>query len=140
MSEKHLQENEKGSVLPVAWEDLAPVVPVPARYFDEVMPFLTDAEWRVLCVIIRQTLGWIDRENLGSRKQRDWITQSQFREKTGKSRDSISRAIVGLLTHKLIMVETHDGELMHTARSRQQARARLYYRLRLSRARDAHES
>ena len=123
---------QKVSVLPTLWEDLAPVVPVPARYFDEDMPYLSDAEWRVLCIIIRQTLGWIDRENLGSRKQRDWISQSQFREKTGKSRDSISRAIAGLLTHNLIVIENHRGELMHTARARQKIRDRLYYRLNLN--------
>ena len=123
------------SVLPTLWEDLAPVVPVPALYFDEVMPYLSDTEWRVLCIIIRQTLGWIDRENQGARKPRDWITQSQFREKTGKSRDSISRAIAGLVSHNLIVIENHRGELMHTARARQKVRDRLYYRLNLGASR-----
>lgn len=128
-----LKQSEKVGVLPSAWEDLAPVVPVPAVYFDDSMPYLSDAEWRVLCIIIRQTLGWVDKEQVGGRKRRDWISQSQFREKTGKSRDSISRAIAGLLRHELIVIENRDGELMHTARSRQQARDRLYYRLNLSR-------
>lgn len=112
------------------WEQLAPLVPVPAVYIDRAMSFLTDAEWRVLCVIIRQTLGWADPKNPGSRKERDWINQSQFRERTGKSRDSISRAVAGLVQHGLIVVENERGESLHTPRSRQQARDRLYYRLR----------
>ena len=29
------KQSEKVSVLPSAWEDLAPVVPVPAVYFDD---------------------------------------------------------------------------------------------------------
>ena len=114
---------------PSSWQKLPPVVPVPAVYIDRIMPFLTDAEWRVLCVIIRQTLGWVDPTNPSLRKERDWITQSQFRDRTGKSRDSISRAIAGLVQHNLIVVESREGELLQSAQSRQQARDRVFYRL-----------
>ncbi|WP_394793852.1 replication protein [Armatimonas sp.] len=116
-------------VLPHAWEELAPVVPMPAVYLDVVMPFLTDAEWRVLCIIIRQTLGWTAPGSSGERKRRDWISQSQFRERTGKSRDSISRAVAGLLRHNLIAIENRRGELLSSPRQRLLSRDRLYYRL-----------
>jgi hypothetical protein len=115
--------------LPASWTDLAPIVPMPSFYLDQVMPALTDSEWRVLCVVIRQTLGWIDPENFGERKQRDWLTQSQFRIRTGKSRDSLSRALVGLLAKNLIRIENREGTLLDTPRKRQMAREHLYYSL-----------
>ena len=52
-------------------------VPVPAVCFDVLMPALTDSEWRILCVVLRQTLGWTDGQS--GRKERDWITQSSFK-------------------------------------------------------------
>lgn len=33
-------------------------IPFPRVLVDEVMPDLTDTEWRVLTVIVRQTIGW----------------------------------------------------------------------------------
>lgn len=105
------------------------MVPMPAVYLDVVMPFLTDAEWRVLCIIIRQTLGWSDSSSPTSRKRRDWISQSQFRERTGKSRDSITRAVAGLLRHNLIAIENRRGELLSSPRQRLLSRDHLYYRL-----------
>ena len=104
-------------------------VPVPAACFDVLMPALTDTEWRILCVVLRQTLGWVDRENLTGRKERDWITQSQFQHRTGKSRDALSRGVQGLVAKGLLLVENEVGEPMETPRKRQRARERLYYRL-----------
>ena len=117
------------SELPVSWVDLAPVVPIPALYIDTVMPALSDAEWRVLCVVIRQTLGWVDADNKKLRKGRDWITHSQFKARTCKSGDSISKAIASLVQLSLIVVESEDGELLAYASARRRARSRLYYRL-----------
>jgi hypothetical protein len=109
-----------------------PFVPVPLIYLDTVLPALTDAELRVLLIVIRQTLGWIEKSDgsqFGERKERDWITQSQFQRKTGKSRDAISRAVKGLVEKRLIQVENRAGEPLETPRKRQRARDRLYYRL-----------
>ena len=116
-------------LLPAAWKDLAPVVPVPAVYIDHVMPALSDAEWRVLCVVIRQTLGWVDTQKQSSRKQRDWISHSQFKARTGKSSDAISRAIDSLVQVGLLIIEREDGRLMSHPHARRRARCRLYYRL-----------
>ena len=111
-------------------ELLSPFVPVPAIYIDQVMPTLSDSEWRILCVVIRQTLGWVDEQSPNGRKERDWITQSQFREKTGgKSRDSISLGIASLVKRGLVVVENREGKLLSTPKSRQTNRDRLYFRL-----------
>ena len=106
-------------------------VPVPAACFDVLMPALTDTEWRILCVVLRQTLGWADPGNPTGRKERDWITQSQFQKRTGKSRDALSRGVQGLIEKRLLIVENETGESMETPRKRQRARERLYYRLTL---------
>jgi biotin operon repressor len=112
-----------------SWSGLGPVVPMPSIYLDEIMPILSDTEWRLLCVVIRQTIGWVSPANFGERKERDWITQSQFREKTGKSRDSVSLAIASLVDQGLIIVEDRHGAPLPTPRSRQSNRDRLYFRL-----------
>ena len=117
------------SVLQAGWEDLAPVVPVPAVYIDRIMPALTDPEWRIICIVIRQTLGWVDNQNPGSRKQRDWISHRQFKARTGKSSDAISRAIDGLVQVGLLIVERENGSLVSHPHARRKARCRLYYRL-----------
>ncbi|MGC4044717.1 MAG: replication protein [Armatimonas sp.] len=101
-------------------------VPVPTVYIDKIMPALTDAELRVLLIVMRQTLGWAEE---GGRKRRDWITQSQFREKTGKSRDSITRAVASLVERGLLVVEGRAGNPLFTPQSRRDNRDRLYYRL-----------
>ncbi len=103
-------------------------LPVPLAYF-ALMPSLSESEWRVLLVILRQTLGWIDPASPTGRKERDWITQSQFREKTGKSRDSISLAVASLVNQGLISVEDRAGGPLSTPKSRQNNRDRLYFRL-----------
>ncbi|MGC4044872.1 MAG: replication protein [Armatimonas sp.] len=102
-------------------------VPIPTFYIDKVMPSLTDAELRVLLIVMRQTLGWAAEE--GGRKRRDWITQSQFREKTGKSRDSITRAVAALVERGLLAVENRAGKPLYDPKSRRDNRDRLYYRL-----------
>jgi phage replication O-like protein O len=107
----------------------SPFVPVPLAYIDIILPALTDAELRVLLVILRQTLGWRDENNVDARKERDWITQSQFQKRTGKSRDALSRAIQGLVEKKLIHVENRAGAALETPQKRRRERDRIYYRL-----------
>ena len=97
-------------------------IPVPSVYLDEVMPWLTDTEWRVLLVVIRQTLGW--------NKERDWITRSQMAYRTGRSQDAVTRAVEGLVRCGLIAVEDERGAVMESATERRRhSRDRLHYRL-----------
>ena len=118
-------------LLPVSpgWVGIGPVVPVPAVYIDAIMPALSDTEWRVLCIVIRQTLGWVDESSPSLRKERDWISHSQLKSRTGKSGDSVSKAIDSLVRSHLIVVEREDGRPLNHAAARRRARARLYYRL-----------
>lgn len=113
----------------LSWEELTPAVPLPAVYIDQIMPALTDAEWRVLCVVIRQTLGWTEGEGSSLRKERDWLSHRQLKARTGKSGDAVSRAVESLVSHGLIVVEREDGRLLRSASERRRVRHRLYYRL-----------
>ncbi len=66
--------------------------PFPNHLLDNAMPRLRDTEWRLLCVLVRQTLGWQNKSE-GGRKQRDWLTQAQLKKRTG--RDSAAPARPG---------------------------------------------
>jgi len=90
------------------------------------MPTLKDTEWRLLCVIVRQTFGWqVD----GRRKQRDWLTQSQLMVKTGRNNQAISRALDQLVRQGLVAVQDQGGQLLLSAAERRRYCGRLYYGL-----------
>lgn len=68
----------------------------PNTLIDKFMPILTGAEWKVLDVIIRKTLGW--------HKVWDEISASQFHSKTGVSKKAIWAIVTGMEERKLIQV------------------------------------
>ncbi|MCX6379874.1 MAG: hypothetical protein NT023_10425 [Armatimonadetes bacterium] len=100
--------------------------PFPNHLLDVEMPRLSDTEWRVLCVLVRQTLGWRD-EVVGSRKLRDWLTHSQLKKRTGRESAAVSRAVQSLLTKRLIVVEDSEGQALITPQQRQRQLGRLYF-------------
>ncbi len=100
----------------------------PNALVDEEMPNLSDTEWRILCVLVRQTLGWQE-ERGGSRKVRDWLTNSQLKTRTGRESAAVSRAIQSLLIKRLIVVEDSEGKPLLASRQRQRQLGRLYFRL-----------
>ena len=113
-------------------------VPFPAVLLDRAMPALTDTEWRLLCVIVRQTLGWqqpsqASGEGAGStgtgRKERDWLTQAQLAARTGRSSKPLSRAISGLVAKGFIQVLTGQGRALDTAQERRRYPDKHWYRL-----------
>ena len=106
----------------------ASTTPFPNRLLDEILPLVTDTEWRIVCVITRQTLGWQDTET-GGRKKRDWLTHKQLQMKTGRAGAAVSQAIEGLVDKALICVEDADGNLLTSAAERRRTQGRLYYRL-----------
>lgn len=55
---------------------------VPNVILDEWMPKLKDIELRVLLVVVRQTLGWLENAETGTRKEKDWIRTAPH-EKSG---------------------------------------------------------
>ena len=101
--------------------------PFPSRLIDDVMPLLSDTEWRLLCVIARQTLGWEDGQ--GGRKREDWLTQSQLKARTGRASEAVSRAIEGLVQKGLIQVCSEAGEILATPQARRRCPGRLLFRL-----------
>ena len=104
--------------------------PVPNWLLDEVMPELTDTEWRVLCVVVRQTLGWqASLSEPRTRKRSDWITHSQLKRRTGRASAAVSGAIAGLVCRGLIEVEDRAGNVLRSAMERRRAYTRLHFRL-----------
>lgn len=70
--------------------------PIHNYVFDVCMPSLSYPGWKVLCVAIRQTWGWADKNDPSGLRRREWdtISYSQFRDKAGiSSNTTISRAL-----------------------------------------------
>lgn len=105
---------------------------IPNVILDDWLPRLTDVEFRILIVIVRQTLGWVMDDDSGRRKERDWISSSQLTQKTGRGRTQISSNLKSLIeTHNLIEATDKDGNLLDTAEKRKQNRGQIFYRLTL---------
>ncbi len=99
---------------------------VPNELFDFHLPYLNQAQLKVLLVVLRQTVGWIDPKTK-QRKVKDWITISFFSKKAGLSRKSISYAIQDLVDKELIVVVTkYSNKELRTAKDRR-GKKKLYY-------------
>jgi hypothetical protein len=105
--------------------------PFPDWLLDRLMPRLRDVEWRLICVLVRQTLGWQTDE--GKPKHSDWLSHSQLRRKTGRSSSAISPAIEFLCRNRLVEIDDGQGRLLRTAFERRRHRGRLYFRLNIER-------
>ena len=108
---------------------------IPNALIDEVMPRLKDTEWRLLCVIARQTIGWVNES--GERKRRDWMSQSQLIAKTGRNSAALSAALDVLVRENLIECQTENGQPLSTPQQRRRHRGRVYFILRLERMQPA---
>ncbi|MBK8875669.1 MAG: replication protein [Bacteroidetes bacterium] len=86
--------------------------PVPNVLFDLLLKDLKASELKILLVIIRQTLGWVDKKEIGGRKSRDWISTSQLERKTGLSRRAISSGLASLIEMGLIRLLQNDQDLL----------------------------
>jgi hypothetical protein len=99
--------------------------PVPNLVFDYYLAILKPAELTLLLVVIRQTIGWYD-PYTRKRKERDWLSGSQLREKTGYSRKALSTALESLSKFKLVRVFDARGFELYSAEERQ-GKTRLWY-------------
>jgi hypothetical protein len=83
--------------------------PVPDLVFDELMPRLSEAEFKVLCYIIRRTKGFKKDADAISRQQLvKGITRrdgTPLDHGTGMSDSSVGRGIKGLLEKGIILAE-----------------------------------
>jgi hypothetical protein len=91
------------------------------------LPELTEAELKVILIVIRQTLGWKDKKT-GQRKTRDRLTASQFMQKTGLSRRVITKAIQSLSQKHYITVTDYNGNILALSTHRK-GKSYLYYSL-----------
>ncbi|SDW82146.1 hypothetical protein SAMN05444411_102245 [Lutibacter oricola] len=98
----------------------------PNSLFDNYLKTLGCAELKVLLVIIRQTIGFIDVNTKNKRKDRDWISQRFFMLRSGLSGRSVSSAISSLVLKGLILVTNENGDCMHSIKKRR-GTSRLYY-------------
>lgn len=101
---------------------------VPNVVFDLYLKDLNLAELKVLLVIIRQTLGWKDKQTKSERKESDWISGSQLALKTGASKRAINNAIRILVEKKLIDVLDEAGNLLDSPEKRK-GQQKLFFRL-----------
>ncbi len=103
--------------------------PFPSLLIDRIMPDLSDTEWRLLCVVCRQTLGFVSPEAQGGRRTRDWLTHGQLKARTGRASEAVSRAIDGLVRKNLIEVRTYAGEPLLTPPERRRCQGMLFFSL-----------
>ena len=62
-----MDEQNKKSIIPNTTQ-------VPNFVLDELLPTLSDVELRIVLIVTRQTLGWVEDKETGRRKDRDWIS------------------------------------------------------------------
>ena len=102
------------------------VTAVPNAVFDRYLKDLSCTELKVLLVVTRQTIGWEDKQ--GKRKKSDWISGSQFLQKTGSSKRAICSAIEALIQKGFIEVLDEHGNFLDLPEKRK-GKQRLYFRL-----------
>lgn len=95
--------------------------PFPNHLLDHAMKRLGDTEWRVLCLIVRQTLGWQKRE--------DWLSHTQLKARTGRQGEAVSRAVDFLVRRGYIVVTDARGKALKSPLERRRSRSRLTYSL-----------
>jgi len=100
---------------------------IPNYIFDELMPTLSDTELRVLLIICRHTLGWIEDPSSGRRKEKDWISYSQLCAEAGRQREAVSKALRVLENRHLIKIFDKNGNLLESKVCR--VGRQLFYRL-----------
>lgn len=108
-------------------ELIEPFTAFPNVLLDCLMPTLRDTEWRLLCVVVRQTIGW--REKGGKRKSRDWLTQRQLMTRTGRNSAALSAALDTLVRRRLVDAWDEAGGLLLTPQERRRCQGRIYFGL-----------
>ena len=63
---------------------------------------ISGQEYRVILVVIRQTFGWQDPKTT-HRKTSDWISYSQFEEKTGMDHSNVGKILRRLIEKKILL-------------------------------------
>ena len=98
---------------------------VPNFFFDQYLKTFTEAEMKVFLVILRQTIGWVNKKT-GKRKERDRITIKWFIHATGLSPRAISKSLSSLCLKKHILITDYQGNELFEANKRR-GKSYLYY-------------
>lgn len=101
---------------------------IPNTVLDELMPNLKDVELRVLLIIVRQTLGWIEDFQTGRRKEKDWISRSQLMFKAGRGKTAVGKAVDRLCIEGVIHAYNHENEVLDTSHKRRLNFGKIFYR------------
>ena len=100
----------------------------PNSLIDLYMPKLTDTEWRLLTIVVRQTVGWHETET-GRRKTMDWLTQSQLKRKTGRQSAAISSALASLIDRGIVVAYDSRLRVLGSPKQRRRSRGPMYLAL-----------
>jgi len=98
--------------------------PFPNVLLDELMPKLRDSEWRLVCIVVRQTLGWVD-PLTGRRKRSDWLSHRQLIIRSGRQSAALSRALDVLSRSEVIDITDDFGRRLETAAKRRRHRGKM---------------
>lgn len=99
----------------------------PNIIFNGLMKEMTDTELRLVFVVTRATLGWVLDKETGMRKEQDWISHSQLKQKTGRESGAISKAIDVCVKRQWIEARDKDGNILDTKAKRRGKN--IFYRL-----------
>lgn len=105
---------------------------IPHVIIREWMPRLKDVELRMLLVVADQTLGWIEDQATGRRKEKDWISHGQLVDKMGRSDRSVTSAAKKLIDElRLVAAYDEAGNELDSPEKRRKNGSKIYYRLTL---------
>jgi len=102
--------------------------PTPNELYNGEMKKMNDTELRVVLVVTRATLGWVIDKETGMRKEEDWISQKQLKEKTGRSNKAIGLAIQRCINMGWIEARDKEGNFLDTPEKRERKKM-IFYRL-----------
>jgi len=105
----------------------------PNIILDEWLSKLSGPEFKIIMLLVRQTIGWTQNSETGRRKDRDWMNLKQIMKKTGiRSDRTVSKSIANLSDNlKIIETVTETGFQLINPLKREQHSGKIYYRLSL---------
>ncbi len=101
--------------------------PTPNELYNGEMNKMSDTELRIVLVVTRATLGWEEDKDTKMRKQEDWISYYQLKQKTGRGYTAIAQAIDNCVKRRWIEARDSKGNLLDTKNKR--IGKKIFYRL-----------
>ncbi len=101
--------------------------PTPNELYNGEMKKMKDTELRIVLVVTRATLGWEEDKDTKMRKQEDWISYYQLKQKTGRCYTALARAINTCIKKGWIEARDKKGNLLNIKNKR--IGKKIFYRL-----------